>query len=415
MFGLSMGLSLKNISIFLLMIGWVFAVKAQSSLYNRNTINVYMVLLGFFIITSNIVEVLSYDNFSNIKQYRVLMSQFVELKNFINPWIFFVLLVHIIQTKKECKNAMVGIMILLLLTAATGVIDQFTSINLGTQKQHIAYEGRSAGFAEANQYGAFLVLILPITMSYMLLTKEFKSKLPYAAVFIIGIIGLISTVSRGAFIGFIIATIFFFIISIKLDLIRFTRMFVLLISLVPVIGIITYSALPSSVKEAFTYKVIEKADTSKHNINPYRKENKSFLEVYTSGRTEKWAESLAGFSESPIWGRGNYTVKKVLELQPHNDYLKILVKYGIIGFILYIMLYLRIFRKLYSCIKNATEYESKIIYLGFFAGFIGYMVCMFGVGLGIPRYIFWIYVATVIRYSQYDFANEKQEDVELQV
>lgn len=401
-FGLSMGMTFNNMSIFLLILGWIFASKSQKYLYNRNKINIYLLLFGCFIILSNFVEILTYDNMSNIKQLKALKQQIIFFKNYINPWIYFILLVHIFQSKKECQNAILGIMILVFLTAATGLIDQFTTINLGTKVHGLSYEeGRSSGFGEVNQFAAFLVLLLPVVMSYTIFQKHLVPKTLYAFIFLVGFIGLIATVSRGGYIGFFIASVVFFIVSIRQKLIKMTRTLLLLILIVPIVGSFTYVALPSATKEAFRYKVIEKAGSKKY-VNPWSHKKRSTIDRYTSGRIGRWADSFEVYLQSPVWGHGHYTIKKVLHISPHNDYLKILLKFGIIGFALFIMIYITIFRQICMNIKNASSNYSKMIYIGFLSGFIGYMVCMFGVGFTQPRYIFWIMTAAVIKYSQLD-------------
>jgi O-antigen ligase len=355
------------------------------------------------------VEVLSYGNFSNARQMKVLLGQIIGLKNFIDPWIYFLLITHIIQTKKECKYTVIGILLLMVLTAITGLMDQFTTVDLGTTRASIAYKGRAAGFAESNQYGAFLVLILPLSLSFMVFKNETKVRMVYSIIFIIGVIGLITTVSRGSYVGFFIAVSIFFFISMRNELIRSSRVFVLVTMLVPITGVIAYSVLPSAVKDAFHYKVIMLADTEKINEDPWREKNKSFLEIYTSGRTKLWTDSYKGFIESPIWGRGNYTVKNVLKIKPHNVYLEMLLKYGIIGFLLYLMIYINIYRKVWYFVKNASDFNNRITFIGFLSGFMGYMVCMFGSGMNTPRYIFWIFAAAIIKLTQID-ANKKNKD-----
>jgi O-antigen ligase len=404
-FGLSMGFSFQNMSLFLLGLGWIFAVKSQKSLYNRNSINVYLILLGFFILVSNFIEVLSYDNFSNAQQMSLLKYQIVRLKKFVNPWIYFILLLHVLQSKKECRNAILGLMILVFVTAATVAVDQHTAIDLGTMSDSSYAMGRASGFADVNEYAVFLVVVLPTIMYYALFRKGVAEKIAYAIILLSGFFGLVSTVSRGGYIAFIFATFAFFIIAFRLRLIKVTRTLVLLVLLSPIVVISTYMVLPSSAKEAFYHKVIESADPKTHNINPYRKEDKSYLEIYTSGRISRWTEAFELFLRSPIWGHGNYTIMEVLKIVPHNDYLNVLVKYGLIGFFLYLMIYLSIFRKLCFYLKNTQEDDSKMIYIGYLSGFIGYMVCMFGVGLGVPRYIFWIYTAVIMKYAQLDTSS----------
>jgi O-antigen ligase len=402
LFGMSMGLSFKNISFFFLGLGWLFAVKSQKSLYNRNSINIYLILLGFFILISGFIEVLTIENFSSTQQLIVLKYLIVRLKNFINPWIYFILLLHILQSEKECRHAILGLMILVFVTAGAVAVDQHTAIKLGTSIDFYSYEGRSAGFADTNEYAAYLVLMLPIIVYYALFRKQIANKVAYIIILFIAFMGLVSTVSRGGYIGFSFAACAFFIIAGRQRQINFTRTLAVLIIVIPLVGMFTYVAVPSSLKKSFHKKVIEQADPKTHNLNPWRPKDLSYLEIYTSGRVSKWTKAFELFLESPIWGHGNYSTNEVLKIVPHNDYLNILVKYGLIGFFFYLMIYITIFRKLCFYMKNTNDDDSKMIYIGYLSGFIGYMVCMFGVGLAVPRYIFWVYTAVILKYAQLD-------------
>ena len=104
--------------------------------------------------------------------------------------------------------------------------------------------------------------------------------------------------------------------------------------LIPILAVITFVTISSDVKETLKYKVIDKAK-NENNYNPWEKEHRSMIHLYTSGRTGRWLKAFNLFIESPIWGKGNYTVKEVLDFDPHNDYLNISIKYGLIGLLLY--------------------------------------------------------------------------------
>ena len=62
------------------------------------------------------------------------------------------------------------------------------------------------------------------------------------------------------------------------------------------------------------------------------------------------------------------------------------------------MIYINIFRIIFNKLKISNDEEQKIIFIGYLSGLIGYMVCMFGIQLIEPRYIFWIYTAVIIKY-----------------
>ena len=396
LFGLSMGLSLKNISIYLLLVGYLFAVKKQGTLSNRNTLNKYLLFMLIYLVISIFPSLLSPEaDITTLKTY------LVSLKQFINPWIIFFLIVHIIDNKKTCKNTMLGLTILLVITVLTMIIDNLTSIDLGTHQKGFSYIGRSAGFSEVNQYAAFLVLLLPLYLSSMLFQNKYGKRTANGIVFLIGLSGLILTVSRGGFISFICAGVVLFIIAYRHRMIGVKRIIVfglLLFLVAPV----SYLIVPSDVKDMVKQRVVDPTDQT---YNPWRTE-RSWVHGYSSGRTKRWMQSLQIFIQKPVFGHGNDACKRVFDFSTHNDYLKILINHGIIGFFLFIMIYIRIFLHVSFHFKTSTERLSKMFYLGYLSGFVGYMVAMFGVGLSEPRYIFWIYTAVMYKYSQLDTVKE---------
>ena len=216
LFGLSMGMSLKNISLFLLLLSSIFAIKSQKSFILRNNIYRFITIFSFVILISMLAEIIFYDE---LNEFKILKRQIVYFKNFINPWLFFILISIIIKKKNTCENALLGIIIFVFLTSITGIVDQNTSIDLGTARHTKAYEGRYFAFGEANQYAAFLVLTLPLVLSYALFNKKIYKSIIFITIFISGIIGLFSTVSRGGYIGFLIAIFAFIFLSVNYKMI----------------------------------------------------------------------------------------------------------------------------------------------------------------------------------------------------
>lgn len=395
-FGLSMGLSLKNISIYCLLVGCLFAVKKQGTLFNRNTLNKYLLFMLICIVISIFPNLLSPE-----ADIGTLKRHLISLKLFINPWIFFFLITYIIDNKKTCKNIVLGLTILLVITVLTMFIDNLTSIDLGTHKKGFAYKGRFAGFSEVNQYAAFLVLFLPLLLSYMIFQDKGGKRTANGIVFLIGLSGLILTGSRGGFISFTFAVVVFFIIAYRHRMIDGKRIIVfglLLLLVAPV----SFLIVPTDVKDMVKQRVVDPTDQT---YNPWRTE-RSWIHGYSSGRTKIWMESLQIFIKKPIFGYGNDACKRVFDFSTHNDYLKILINHGIIGFFLFIMIYMRIFFHVSFHFKTSTEPLSKMFYLSYLCGLVGYMVAMVGVNLNEPRFIFWIYTAVMYKYSQLDTAKE---------
>ena len=95
------------------------------------------------------------------------ISELILFKHWINPWIFFFLLYNIIDDVELCKKSILGLNILLIIVVGTVLVELYGNISLSAMKW-----GRSAGFAEANQFASYLVLMLPLILTNFFLQKE---------------------------------------------------------------------------------------------------------------------------------------------------------------------------------------------------------------------------------------------------
>ena len=171
-FGLTMGLSLKNISLYVLLIAWPFVTKRKGTLFPRNNVNKYLFLLMFIAMLSIPLKFLLHEI-----PGAPGLDEITGFKEVINPWLFFFFISHIIENKKTCERAILGLVILMAMTVLTVLIQWYTGIDLGTQVHITAYEGRSAGFGESNQYAGFLVLLLPLFLTSILFEEDMNKKI----------------------------------------------------------------------------------------------------------------------------------------------------------------------------------------------------------------------------------------------
>ncbi len=216
----------------------------------------------------------------------------------------------------------------------------------------------------------------------------------------IGLAGLAFTVSKGGFISFFISSLYFFIIAYKSKIIGIGRVLIVMSSIV-IIASVTYIILPAQTKEVAVDRV-----TLKEKENPWAIKKKSWMNRLTSGRTELWARSLKLIAERPFIGYGNAATETQVKLSTHSDPLKWAINYGIIGFLLFVFLYYNIYKHILYNFKNTKVWRSKILYLSYLSGFIGYVTAMCGVNIGPLRTIFWIYTAIIYKYSLLDTGVE---------
>ena len=397
-FGVPTGFSLMNLSLYVLLIAWPFTIKRKGTLYQRNNVNKYLILIIFIIVVSIPIRFLV----SEIPGTPGLLDEIVSIKVFVNPWLFFFLISHIIEDKRTCERAILGLIILLAVTVLTVLIQWYTGIELGTQNYMI--EGRSAGFGDSNQYAGFLVLLLPILLTPVFFKEDMKKRIKSAFLLLLGLTGLITTGSRGGFGAFFFGLTFLFILAFRQRMISGTRILVIVLSMFVLLPGSLLVA-PSEVRKQTIQRVIDPTDPREAS-NPWAarwRAEQPWLDTYTSGRIGIWMGSLKLFFESPVFGHGHEADRKVYKYSTHNDYLKYLVNYGIVGFLIYILMFIAIFRHVFYHLKTASTRASKFFYLSYLSGFAGYAVAMFSVNMFFaPRLIFWLYTAVVYSYIRFE-------------
>lgn len=382
------GLSFQNLCLYLLIIAWALTIKTRDSFIQKNNVNKYMFL---------VIIIMTISIFANLNGYGVqttsLKIEVVIFKNFINPWLFFFLIASLIKDKRTCERLISALILFLLATIFMVLLHNYLGIRLAVQKDNLASIGRSAGFSEVNQYAAFLVLFLPLFLSSIFFQEDLSKKIKGFFFLLLGMIGLVSTVSKGGFIAFFVSIGYFFIISYRKRMLNIRTIFISLF-LIVLLGASSYFLLPSQAKEVAKNRIT----LEEGPFDSWAAHDKSLASRISSGRTSIWMYSLAFIVQRPIFGYG----KNQLGFSPHSEPIGWLIDYGIIGFFLFIMIYIKIYRHVTYYIKRSTNPHTLIVYFGYISGFVGYVVAMSGVNLHEPRYIFWIYTAIIYKYTQLD-------------
>ena len=120
------GLSLPNLSLYLLLLGWAFNILIKRKLFEWNSLNKYLILFIFLVILSIPYKILL-DEIPDIS----LKQEIIWLKNWVEPFIIFFIMFNILDDKNTCKKALLGLGILLLITALSGPLTSLNIVNLG--------------------------------------------------------------------------------------------------------------------------------------------------------------------------------------------------------------------------------------------------------------------------------------------
>ena len=186
-------------------------------------------------------------------------------------------------------------------------------------------------WTDPNYLGSVLIIGIIIAI-YFLVNKVFDEvliKILLFVTFILGFITLGLLASRGAFVALIVPIIYIFIKRIT----SIWSLFAILIIGCGLIFLILYTDVFSALIYRFSDETIssgsERTDIWRNSFNLFF--NKDFFTVFFGGGTN-YALKLCGIAV----GLGDE------KFSPHNNYLQILYDYGIVGFVTFIVFFIRL-------------------------------------------------------------------------
>ena len=250
------------------------------------------------------------------------------------------------------------------------------------------------------QSGIFIIA-LSLIFAYLILKKpDFIKKSLFIGAFIFIFVGLILTLTRSLWVSGFVAILS--IIALYLHLwkgvskIKISAVIIIILLPVIIFGMRSSSKnIQRSTSNDIKYRTESLANPT---------EDQSFLM-----RMELGYYIIMKFLESPIIGKGlGDTVKyKILSTSnlavnyPDNSWLFVLWKGGIIGLLLFLWLYVRLFTQTYYVLKNTQNIEVKIMTLAILGSLAGLMVYSLFTAVLI-KYKIDIILAIIIAYVEYE-------------
>lgn len=216
----------------------------------------------------------------------------------------------------------------------------------------------------------FFPVATAVLLSYFLYQKKSLNKLISLLFIIIIVTGTIVTLTRTLWfttlIVIILVPLFYLIANKKMTIIKF--LFFLLLAIIPFLFI---KDTGKNIKE--NNKELQSVEYRTKSVsNPL--EDASLLM-----RVELSFYAFERFLESPIIGKGlgDFLKYKIFTetnkplYYMDNTWFYLLWKGGIIGFLLFLWIYIRFFKASYFVLVNSSEIRTKYICLGLLAGFLG--------------------------------------------
>ncbi len=262
------------------------------------------------------------------------------------------------------------------------IVTQNEEYAKGVALRYVSGSHINSTFAGHYDLASFLILLLPVYISLLFLTKGFRIKVLISVVILSGLWLLAYSGSRISTVSYLTSALFAVVLIKKYKAIPL----IILVSIL-FFGMSTNLVARFQRLIEVTQEKVEGVDklffdTSKMDVYaidetttiPQRRDTKTptptpapvFEDRSTSIRLNvEWPRALRAFSKNPLLGTGYSSIT----LATDNDYLRLLGEIGILGFFAFILIFLRIGKRLVSSLPLIKKYKG--IELAFMAGFIG--------------------------------------------
>lgn len=391
------GINGTNLFILLLIISWLSTSKREERpLFGDYPHSKLVKWFGIISCFSAVTLGISDGGFSYL-----LEDVLEEYKGWIDQFVIFFLFLTLIKDGAMARRMVIYLMLGMLVVLAIGLQEMLGKLGLSTIEKSRVYGPQ----LQPNDFGAFLVYgITPFIGVAIVFMRKLRiwALLP---VFALYAKVLITTFSRGAYLGFGVAAIIAAYVRGKTFLV-----------FMGLLGILTLLAFPQLIPQSLMDRF---GHTTGQGVYSERMDQSS------ADRIILWNAAVDMSIESPLLGKGfkafqklksEYTERPVRVSDPHNMYLFISSQMGIPALILFLMILYRHYSMSVFLARNTQERFVRAIGIGgaAMAGSIA-AINMFGsrmVNVEVCGY-FWIYLA-IIMHLIYEYDKNNQQTYQKQ-
>ena len=374
--GIMPGLSGKNLLLYIVVFTILVRIATDSRGLRFSDLDVhapFILMIVYAMFTIVIASMLS-PAFDMLRGLVTLKNQMVDL------FLFMFAFRYGLEHREDFLSMLRFVIVTMLLVSIVTLIDFLNIPDLGITG---TYKGRIEGpIGAANQYGALLVFLLPISIAAISpALRGWKKWLWWFGIFVMGVL-LVATGSRGALAALVSGSaIGAFILRRYIDMRQAARVAVVAFGFFLVVIVIYTIFNPEFLLERFN-------KTTSANIY-----------VASSGRLEIWTASILVMLEWPwsfLVGYGwNSFESSGIWKAAHNEYVDRLYELGVIGLSLYIWLLYQITTRARRRLRTADP-ELRRIFIGYVFSMSTVVVSIFFAALPGPWTIFWVITGLVM-------------------
>lgn len=328
----------------------------------------------------------------------VMLSQFHSesviafIAKLLEGYFLYFSFVDCVKTRNQLKKCIAVFVFTVAVMAVDGIFQYFAKVDFLRQLPLVDHRV-SATLRHANDFGAYLIVFIPMVFGLMALSlrkgsltiKEWGSgflgnylfsKAILIAAFAVMLACLGLTFSRGSWVGFWFAMIVFVIVSRKYFIP------VLLVSLVFLAIFLPFlmkfrdvSFTTDSVSLARDYGNIEQTPEHLSKLTQIERDRVVSAHKFSlgMGRFGFWEEATGLIKKYPFFGSGLNTYSKLTTGYAHNCYLQMAGETGIVGLIAFLALIAVLFWRSVHAYSSLNDPFLESVLAGALAGLAGFL------------------------------------------
>jgi teichuronic acid biosynthesis protein TuaE len=381
-------LSLFRVSILLLFLYIIIKmlIKDKKIRLNNQKSNSYSIKFMFIWI------IYAFFSLAWVKDYnawmRTLFFLFIGLLSYI-------IISKYLKSKFDILLAFRLIFIMILIHNLLGWYEIYTNNYIFLSIDRIAKYTRLnhpvSTFGNTNDYATFMLFSVWVSYICLINAKNIISKFIYISLIISSVLLLISTSSRANLLGVILSMMLFIVLSMKRKKTRNISLALLgIVFLIVLLNPESIKSLFISINENLNINFSSQSGSDFVRINLIK--NGLFFLISTlgfgvgAGNIEYWMSHKAMYNTGGV-------------LNIHNWWLEILVGYGVVIFIMYIVFYFKLFRSFYRKFKYSRSKVDMSMSLGIMCFMIGYVIGSISSSSNISIEWLWVFWGIAIAYQ----------------
>ena len=342
-------------------------------------VSLLLIVLGVFYILYRRINVLRFEDsapflvFLGIAGLSIAYSP--DRQSSVEDWLrllsvysVYILTRTIFTTEVKIRKALNAV----LLSALIPVLLAYIQLVTGVGTVNDGGLDRIVGtFLHPNAFASYLLVILIFSFAQLMESNQFVRNKILMPVVLLSMGVFIMTLSRGAWIVFVLAMLLMGMLRYRKILGFFPPMVVAAVFLIP--------GIRGRIMDV---------------IDPSFSKGRSAWEW----RLETWSEIGPMVQQRPIFGHGLATVEVEFGILTHNDYLRLLVETGALGLLAYLGLSFFLLRSTWLDYKKIPTAISRSFQVGLFAMIAGFLVRELADNTlrnTVVMLYFWIFVALV--------------------